>query len=147
MDVVLHRKWLRDGYVIGRVYIDGEFFCNSLEDKDRGLLQFQSVAEILSVKIAGATAIPAGDYKVTRTYSPRFKRLVPQVMNVKGFSGVRIHAGNSAADTEGCILLGYNTMIGRLSNSRACVTKFETLLQIEGGTCDLHIVYDYNEDE
>lgn len=147
MDVVLHRKWLKDGYVVGRLYIDGVFFCNSLEDTDRGLQQFQSVSEILAAKIAGATAIPAGDYKVTRTYSPRFKRLVPQVMNVKGFSGVRIHAGNSSADTEGCILLGDNTMKGRLTNSRARVTKFETLLQIEGGTCDLHIVYDYKEDE
>lgn len=142
MVVTIWRKYRKDGYTIGRVYIDGVFFCNSLEDTDRGLEQYMSVGEIMTKKLAGQTAIPAGDYKIARTYSPRFKRLVPQIMNVKGFAGVRVHAGNTAADTEGCVLLGDNTQVGRLANSRKRVTEFETKLQIAGGTADLHIVYD-----
>ena len=143
MQVVLWRKYRKAEYTIGRVYIDGQFFCNSLEDTDRGLMQYMSAGEIANIKIKGATAIPAGEYKITRTYSPRFKRLVPQVMNVKGFSGIRVHAGSSAKDTEGCLLLGDNTIKGGLTNSRKRVTEFDTKLQIEGGTCDLKIVYDY----
>lgn len=145
MQVTVWRKYRKEDYTIGRLYIDGVFFCNTLEDKDRGLMQWQSVPEVLAHKIQGRTAIPAGNYKVTRTMSPRFKRLMAQIMNVKGFSGVRIHAGNSHEDTEGCILLGMNTVKGKLTQSRAYVNKFETLLQAEGGTCDLSIVYEYDE--
>lgn len=145
MQVTLWRKYRKPEYTIGRLYIDGVFFCNTLEDTDRGLMQYQNIAEIISTKIKGATAIPAGDYKITRQYSPRFKRVMASIPNVKGFSGVRIHAGNSAADTEGCVLLGDNTIKGRLTNSRTRVTAFETKLQIAGGTADLHIVHEYEE--
>lgn len=145
MQVVIWRKYRKEQYTIGRLYIDGKYFCDTLEDTDRGLMQYMSVAEIMNDKIAGKTAIPVGDYKITRTYSPRFKRLVPQIMNVKAYAGVRIHSGNTAADTEGCILLGENTQKGKVLNSRKWVQKFETLLQVEGGTCDLHIVHDYKE--
>ena len=145
MQVVVWRKYRKADYTIGRVYIDGVFFCNSLEDTDRALMQWQSVPEILAGKIQGKTAIPAGNYKVTRTMSPRFKRMMAQIMNVKGFSGVRIHAGNSHEDTDGCILLGMNTVKGKLTQSRAYVNKFETMLQVNGGTCDLSIVYEYDE--
>lgn len=141
MKVVVWRKYRKPEYTIGRVYIDGAFFCNSLEDTDRALMQYMSVPEILAVKIKGKTAIPAGCYKVTRDMSPKYKRLMPHIMNVKGFSGVRIHSGNTADDTEGCLLLGDNTMTGRLTNSRKRVQQFETKLQIEGGTCDLEITY------
>lgn len=141
MIVTIWRKWRKDDYTVGRVYIDGVFFCNSLEDTDRGLTQYMSPAEILQTKVHGGTAIPAGDYKITRAYSPRFKRVMATIPNVKGFSGVRIHAGNTKDDTEGCILLGDNTQPGRLTNSRKRVVEFETRLQIERGA-DLHIVYD-----
>lgn len=145
MQVTLWRKYRKPEYTIGRLYIDGVFFCNTLEDTDRGLMQYQNIAEIISAKIKGATAIPAGDYKIARQYSPRFKRVMVSILNVKGFSGVRIHAGNSAGDTEGCVLLGDNTIKGRLTNSRTRVTAFETKLQIAGGTADLHIVHEYEE--
>ena len=145
MQVTIWRKYRKDAYTIGRVYIDGKLFCNSLEDTDRDLHQYMSVSEILAAKVKGATAIPAGEYKVTMTWSPRFKRIVPQIMNVKGFSGVRIHAGHTAKDTEGCPLFGINTKTGMLTQSRAYITKFETMLQVNGGTCDLSIVHDYNE--
>lgn len=145
MEIVVWRKYRKQGYTIGRMYIDGKFFCNTLEDTDRGLAQYMSVSEIMSAKLYGETAIPVGDYKISRTYSPRFRRLVPQVMNVKGFAGVRIHAGNTAADTEGCLILGDNTQPGKVLNSRKRVTEFETRLQVAGGTADLHIVWDYSE--
>lgn len=145
MDVVIWRKYRKDGYTIGRMYVDGVFFCNTLEDTDRGLAQYMNVGEIMNAKIKGQTAIPVGDYKLTRTYSPRFKRIIPQIMNVKGFSGVRIHAGNTARDTEGCPLVGDNTIKGALTNSRKRFTEFDTKLQVEGGTADLHIVWDYKE--
>jgi len=143
MQVTLWRKYRKPGYTIGRLYIDGVFFCNTLEDTDRGLAQYMSVGEIANIKIKGATAIPTGAYKVQRTYSPKYKRLMPQVMNVKGYAGIRIHSGNTAADTDGCILLGDNTAVGRLTNSRKRCVEFETKMQINGNVCDLEIVYDY----
>lgn len=145
MDIVIWRKYRKAEYTIGRLYIDGVFFCNTLEDTDRGLMQSMTAGEILNIKIAGKTAIPVGNYKLTRSYSPRFKRLMPQVMNVKGFAGVRIHSGNTAKDTEGCPLVGDNTIKGALTNSRKRYTEFDTKLQIAGGTADLHIVWDYDE--
>lgn len=145
MNIVIWRKYRKTEYTIGRLYIDGVFFCNTLEDTDRGLMQSMTAGEILNTKIAGKTAIPVGNYKLTRSYSPRFKRLMPQVMNVKGFAGVRIHSGNTAKDTEGCPLVGDNTIKGALTNSRKRYTEFDTKLQIAGGTADLHVVWDYDE--
>lgn len=94
MKLLLIRKTASDLSTIGRLYIDGEYECFTLEDKIR------------PVKIAGETAIPSGTYTVKITYSPRFKRDLPLLLDVPGFEGVRIHSGNSHKDTEGCILVG-----------------------------------------
>lgn len=145
MEVVIWRKYRKADYTIGRLYIDGKFFCNTLEDTDRGLMQSMTAGEIANVKIKGATAIPVGNYKLTRAYSPRFKKLLPTIMNVVGFGGVRIHSGNTAADTEGCPLVGDNTQQGKVLNSRKRFAAFDTALQVAGGTADLHIVWDYDE--
>ena len=148
MEIVIWRKFQKDGYTIGRMYIDGVFFCNTLEDTDRGLMQGMNVGEIMTKKIAGKTAIPVGDYKVCRTYSPRFKKMMAQIMNVKGFAGVRIHAGNSAKDTDGCPLLGdadEKNIQNWVGNSRKRYVEFDTKLQLNGGNADLHIVWDYDE--
>lgn len=145
MKVTIWRKYRKAEYTIGKMYIDGVFFCNTLEDTDRGLMQGMSVGEIMNAKIAGKTAIPVGSYKLVRTFSPRFKKMMPQILNVKGFAGVRIHAGNTAKDTEGCPLVGDNTIKGQLTNSRKRYTKFDTMLQIEGGEADLLITWDYDE--
>ena len=139
MEVLLERAYKKEKYTIGNVYIDGEFFCNSMEDRDRGLHQYMSVGEIDQLKVYGETAIPDGDYKVTITYSPKYKRDMPQVMNVKGFQGIRIHSGNTAEDSLGCILLGENKAKGKVLNSKATCKRFEELLRKAGGTCDLHI--------
>lgn len=140
MKVRIERKWKKDGYTVGRVYIDDVFFCNSMEDKDRGLRQDMSVGEISRLKVDGVTAIPTGKYKVSMTYSPKYKREMPHVMNVKGFTGIRIHSGNTAADSEGCILLGNNNRVGWISNSRETCKRFEQMLINAGETCDLEII-------
>lgn len=139
MEVVIERKWKKDTYTIGRVYIDGEFFCNSMEDRDRGLEQYMNEGEIFNLKVKGETAIPAGRYKVLMTYSPKYKRQMPQIMNVPGFTGVRIHSGNTAADSEGCVLLGDNTKVGWISNSRKRCAEFEEKLAKADCSCDLEI--------
>ena len=96
MIITIHRFEFGTNYTVGRLSIDGDFQCYTLEDKVRPS----------GVKIDGQTAIPAGTYKVTRDMSARFGRVMPHILNVMGFEGIRIHPGNSSADTEGCILLG-----------------------------------------
>lgn len=119
MIIDLHRLWRKPGYTIGKLYIDGVFVCNTLEDRDRGLTSDMSEQAILARKVKAQTAIPIGSYPVSITYSPRFKKYLPLISNVKGFSGIRIHSGNTAEDTEGCILVGKNTEVGKVTNSRA----------------------------
>lgn len=140
MKVLIERKWPKEDYTIGRVYIDGVFFCNSMEDKDRGLEQYMSEGEIFRLKVYGKTAIPKGKYKVMMTNSAKYKRPMPQVMNVKGFTGIRIHSGNTAEDSLGCILLGDNDKKGWISNSRKRCAEFEDKLRSSGCTCELEIV-------
>lgn len=108
MNIELTRKYKRPTYTIGSLAVDGLPFCDTLEDpvRPRG------------VKITGDTAVPAGVYEVMLTYSPRFKRVLPLLLDVPCFEGVRIHAGNTAADTAGCILVGFNRERGRVLDSR-----------------------------
>lgn len=106
MKLELRRIALRETYTIGRLYADGEYICDTLEDAVR------------DVKIKGRTAIPIGEYNVVMTFSERFKRIMPLLVDVPNFEGVRIHSGNTSADTEGCILCGRNTVVGKLTLSR-----------------------------
>ena len=129
MNVLLERIAHKDTYTIGRLYINGVYQCDTLEDTDRGLCENMSEAEIATRKIRGQTAIPTGEYRIDmRTVSPRFKRILPRLIAVKGFQGVLIHAGNTAADTEGCILVGENRKVGALINSRASLEKLHGML-------------------
>ena len=121
----LDRAWCKKGYTISRVFLDGKRFsdgkkyCNSLEDED-SLTSDMSVDEVLEVKNKhkGQTAIPRGRYKVTITYSPRFKRDMPLLNAVKGFTGIRLHPLNNADGSEGCIGFGVNDKVGWISNSK-----------------------------
>lgn len=124
MNVLLERIAHKDTYTIGRLYINGVYQCDTLEDADRGLCENMSEAEIATRKIRGQTAIPTGEYRIDmRTVSPRFKRMLPRLIAVKGFQGVLIHSGNTSADTEGCILVGENRKVGMLLNSKATLDK------------------------
>lgn len=112
MQVKLKRTFKGPEYTIGKLYIDDNYFCDTLEDTVR------------SVKIAGKTAIPAGKYKVKKTMSPRFKTILPEILNVPNFSGVRIHSGNTAKDTDGCLLLGLNKAKGAVLCSKNAMAFF-----------------------
>ena len=131
MEIQVNRIARKDGYTIGRMSLNGEYFCDTLEDTDRGLSSTMSSDEILSKKRKGITAIPTGKYDVLLTFSPRFKRVLPLLLSVKGYEGVRIHAGNTAEDTEGCLLVGENKEKGKVLNSRATLEKLMSAL-LEG---------------
>lgn len=102
MEIIVDRIWFTEDNTIGEVSIDGYFECYSLEDKVREIPK----APVAKWKVAKATAIPAGRYEVVLSFSNRFKKTLPELLSVPGFSGVRMHAGNTEEDTEGCILLG-----------------------------------------
>lgn len=99
---------------IGKLYVDGVFFAYTLEDVDRQL-------ESGGKKIQGETAIPRGSYKVIIDFSNRFQKQMMHILNVPGFIGIRIHAGNTDKDTEGCILLGKVRSDNAVFNSREAV--------------------------
>lgn len=126
LDLLIHRKWRKDTYTIGRFFARGKLLFNSLEDKDRGLASFMAEETIKALKVPGKTAIPLGTYRLVLTVSEKFKTkawakkyggLVPEIVGVPGYSGVRIHPGNKDTDTEGCPLVGDNTAVGKLTNS------------------------------
>ena len=129
MKLKLVRKYRKETYTIGKLYVDGVYFCDTIEDRDRGLNDSMSLAEIMVKKRYGETAIPYGTYKVEITYSPKYKKLMPEVKNVKGFSGIRIHSGNTAKDTLGCLIVGKNKEVGKVLESRKTYNKLFALLK------------------
>lgn len=129
MELLLKRIFCGDKYTIGHLYINGEYFSDTLEDVDRGLTNDMSEEQIKKIKVYGRTAIPTGRYKVEVTYSPKFKRYLPILLDVKGFSGIRIHSGNTHEDTLGCLLVGYNKVKGQVINSRVTSDKLTALLR------------------
>jgi len=128
MELNVKRIARKDGYTIGRLFINNEYFCDTLEDTDRGLSSTMQVNEILAKKVKAQTAIPTGKYDVILTFSPRFKRVLPLLLSVKGYEGVRVHAGNTNKDTEGCLLIGENKAKGQVLNSRATLEKLMSIL-------------------
>jgi hypothetical protein len=133
MRLTLIRIANKPTYCIGKLYIDGEYFCDTLEDVDRGLDDSMDESEILKLKVKGQTAIPTGIYTLLLTYSPKYKRIMPLVNNVKGYSGIRIHSGNTHKDTEGCLLVGKNKEVGKVLESRATYNAlFKRLSQTNG---------------
>ena len=107
MKLTLKRIALRPTYTIGKLYIDDVYFCDTIEDTVRDLNK-NGKFDNGEKKVHSKTAIPYGTYEIKWTYSPRFKKYTPRLMNVPSFEGIRIHAGNTNADTEGCLILGKN---------------------------------------
>lgn len=136
MKLLLDRKWKKEDYTIGKLYIDGVPFCETLEDKDRGLKTSMTLEEIRGIKKPAITAIPTGTYKVRMdVVSNKYSKSawyvknchgarVPRLMNVPGYDGILIHSGNTAENTEGCILVGQNKVKGQVINSK------DTFLQL-----------------
>lgn len=128
LELTLERRYRCDDYTIGKMKVGSVVTSDTLEDKDRGLTSDMSLAAIKLRKVFGKTAIPTGTYRVKLTYSPKFANkswakkydgLVPEILDVKGYSGVRIHPGNDQYDTEGCLLVGENKVKGKVINSVA----------------------------
>ena len=132
MELKLIRKYRCSNYCIDKLYINNEYFSDALEDPDRGLTDSMSLEEIKKIKIKGNTCIPYGTYNITLdVYSPKFgsktfykevcNGKVPRLLNVKGFDGILIHVGdgpNGHRLTEGCILVGRNTIKGGLTEGK-----------------------------
>ena len=128
MKLTLKRIAIRPTYTIGKLYIDDVYFCDTIEDTVRDINK-NGKFDNGEKKIHFKTAIPYGIYEIKWTYSPRFKKYTPQLMNVPSFEGIRIHAGNTSADTEGCLILGENKQVGKVLNSRATINKFYPIIK------------------
>ena len=140
MKIKVERRWPKVTYTIGRLYIDGIYYCNTLEDRDRGLKQTDPLLYIQQRKIAGETAIPKGTYGVAMNVtSPKYAGVawywqfcqgkMPRLLSVPGFDGILIHPGTNALDTKGCILVGKNTKVGQLTESRATFQQIYKLMK------------------
>lgn len=143
MELIVDRKWKKQSYTISNLTIDGKWFCNVLEDKDRNLDSSMSIAKIRKLKKPSITAIPKGTYEVTLdVISPKYcnnsfyKQVcngkVPRLLNVKGFEGILIHVGDGprGADlSSGCLLCGYNKVKGQLRDGKEVFKKLYSLLK------------------
>ena len=131
----LLRNYLKEEYTLGNIYctgveldgkntriIEDQFICNIIEDKFRG-------NDLSKNKVKGQTCIPEGNYEIKMTYSPKYKREMPQLMNVPFFEGIRIHSGNSAKDSEGCLIPGMNKVVGMVLDSVYHTSIIETKIK------------------
>lgn len=135
MEIVVKRIAKKPTYTIGKLYINNKYFCDTIEDKDRGLTSEMPLSKIRSIKVPSETAIPTGTYKITLDIiSPRLSKKqfyrdyanggrVPRLLNIKGFDGVLIHVGNTALDSSGCLIVGENKRVGEVINSRETFKK------------------------
>ena len=117
MKLDLIRKEFTNISTIGELLIDGVFFCFTLEDVVR------------DIKIPHETAIPYGTYQVVTNYSNRFQKVMPLLLNVPGFEGVRIHNGSTDKDTDGCVLIGYNRTTNYIYGSKRAFNDFFPILE------------------
>lgn len=143
MELLVDRKWKKQSYTISNLTIDGKWFCNVLEDADRGLDSSMSIAKIRELKKPSITAIPKGTYEITLDIvSPKYSTnsfykqvcngKVPRLLNVKGFEGILIHVGDGprGADlSSGCLLCGYNKVKGQLRDGKEVFKKLYSLLK------------------
>lgn len=139
MKLTLKRIAKRDTYTIGKLYVNGEWVADTVEDKDRGLTDKDSLSKIKATKVYAKTAIPLGTYKITMgVISPKFSKKayyksfcngrMPRLLNVKGFDGILIHRGSNADSSAGCIIVGKNTVKGGVTNSQYYFEKLYKLL-------------------
>lgn len=140
MEVLVYRKYKKPDYTVGRMSIDGTFICNTMEDVDRGLDDGMQDWMIRNKKIPNVTAIPTGRYKIDMdTVSSKFSKYpfymevcqgkLPRIKNVRGFDGILIHCGVDHSNSSGCILVGMNTKVGKLTDSKETFKKIYALMK------------------
>lgn len=146
MEIKVDRKYKKGTYTISNLVIDGKWICNVIEDKDRGLHKDMSLSQIKSLKIKSETAIPTGRYQITmkvvslkfslkQYYKSFCSGKLPRLLNVPGFDGILIHAGNlttgraTAGMSAGCLLTGLNTVKGALTNTKEYFEKVYRMLK------------------
>lgn len=139
INLTLSRKYFLPKYTIGKLYINGKYFCDTLEDTDRKLYQGMQKKWISERKVYGETAIPYGTYKITmKVKSNKFQKYnqyqfcegyLPRLIDVPAFEGVLIHIGNTPKDTLGCILVGENKVKGQVVNSTKCFKELYKILK------------------
>lgn len=140
MEVRLKRLRMRydKEYSIGHIYVDGKYVCDSIEDKDRGLSDQMTESEIRLRKIKTLTAIPTGRYQILlNVQSPKFAKkayykqycngFLPRLWKVKGYDGILIHGGRTEKDSAGCIVVGYNTIVGQVTDWKKAFEKLYTM--------------------
>ena len=132
MKLTLQRYLFTNDYTMGLLFIDGLFFCDTIEDKFRG-------NDLSKTKVYGETCIPYGVYDVKITYSPKYKKNMPQILDVPYFEGIRIHSGNSAKDSNGCVIVGIKSKNGEVLDSRKTyndlIKRLETAKYIKIDVC------------
>lgn len=143
MELLLNRIYKSDTYTIGKLYLDGQYFCDTLEDKDRGLDSTMSEKEIEKIKVYGETAIPTGKYEIlTDVISPKFSKYdfyktvcngrLPRLSGVKGFSGILIHVADGTKGSkliQGCIGIGKNKIKGGLLEGKETFKKLWEIIK------------------
>ena len=129
MELLVRRLVFNKNYTEGQLFIDGAYFCDTLEDKTRDFNKDGDLDEPGEEKVYGETAIPFGTYQVIMSYSTKFKKLMPEIKHVKDFEGIRIHAGNIPAHTLGCLLCGVWDSEGRLKKSKETIAELYPLIQ------------------
>lgn len=117
MNLTLKRRYFASTYTIGSIYINGKYFCDTVEDKNRDLNKDGDLNDPGEGKVYAKTAIPFGKYTIIVNMSPKFKRELPRLLNVKHFEGILIHRGATANSSAGCIIVGENKVKGGVINS------------------------------
>ena len=131
MKIEIKRDSFTENSTIGKMYIDGQYFCETLEDKDRRL-------EDGGAKVYAETCIPRGAYALVIDYSPKYKKNMPHLLDVPQFRGIRIHPGNTDDDSEGCILVGRNRDTDFIGNSKA--TYNELIIKLRDATDEIQVI-------
>lgn len=130
MKIEVKRIFKGEEYTIGKMYINGEYFCDTLEDKVRDLNKDGDLNDKGEGKVYAQTAIPYGEYEIVVKHSPKFDRILPRLLNVPHFEGILIHRGNTAKDSAGCILVGENKVKGKVINSTIYENKLTALCHL-----------------
>lgn len=160
MELLLKRIYTCSAYTIGHLYINNEYFCDTIEDTDRFLFNDMTAEEIKCMKVYGKTAMPCGKYNITmKVQSPKFSNpkykwakpfngYLPRLLNVNGFDGILIHVLNTAEDSLGCIGVGENKVKGKVVNSTITFNKlmFDYLLPADerNENITIEIIQDYD---